>query len=176
MTSLTGNAPELPFFTDGGNPYSGAITSLGPQSVGFAGRITVNGSLLADPSKLVNYQGSTNSGDPTRPNFIYDKLVNAPIAFSPASGIGTPVAPFSGSIPDFMRQFISQQGQAAENADNLNQGQQVVLNSLQQRFNESAGVNIDAEMANLLQLQNSYAANARVLSTVRDMIDALLKL
>jgi flagellar hook-associated protein 1 FlgK len=176
VTSLTGGSAELPFFLDASTPYTGAITSLGSQSVGFAGRIAVNSSLLADPSKLVAYQGSTASGDPTRPNFIYDQLSNASVTFSPKSGIGSSVAPFSGSIPDFMRQLLSQQGQAAENADSLNQGQQVVLNSLQQRFNDSAGVNIDAEMASLLQLQNSYAANARVLSAVKDMLDTLMKM
>ena len=35
---------------------TGAITALGNQSLGFAGRIAVNAALLADPSKLVVYQ------------------------------------------------------------------------------------------------------------------------
>ena len=42
---------------------------------------------------------------------------------------------------------------------------------LQQR----EGVDVDQEMAGLLQLQNAYAANARVLATVQDMWDALLR-
>ena len=37
-------------------------------------------------------------------------------------------------------------------------------------------LNIDQEMANLLTLQNSYAATARVLSAVKDMIDTLMKI
>ena len=148
------------------------------QVVGLAGRIAVNASLLADPSKLVVYQTSpaTASGDATRPNFIYDQLNGAALTFSPQSGIGSAAAPFSGSIESFLRQVISQQGQAAQAADNLKQGQDVVFNSLQQRFNDGAGVNIDQEMANLLNLQNSYAANARVLSAVKDMIDTLLQM
>ena len=64
-----------------------------------------------------------------------------------------------------MRQVVSQQGAAAEAASNLKQGQDVVFNALQQRFSDGSAVNIDQEMANLLSLQNSYAANARVLST-----------
>ena len=75
-----------------------------------------------------------------------------------------------------MRQVISQQGAAAEAASNLKQGQDVVFNALQQRFNDSASVNIDQEMANLLSLQNAYAANARVLTTVKEMLDELLRL
>ena len=61
-------------------------------------------------------------------------------------------------------------------AANLQEGQSVVVQSLQERFNESAGVNIDQEMANLLNLQNAYAANARVLSAVKEMLDQLMQL
>ena len=49
------------------------------------------------------------------------------------------------------------------------------MQSLQQRFNDNAGVNVDQEMAHLLNLQNAYAANARVLSAVREMLDALMQ-
>jgi flagellar hook-associated protein 1 FlgK len=176
VTGLAGGTPELPFFLDGNSPFSGAVAAVGMQTTGFAGRIAVNGALAADPAKLVAYQATTAAGDPSRPNFIYDRLNGAALTFSPKSGIGSTVAPFTGSIPDFLRQVISQQGQAAENADSLNQGQQVVLNSLKERFNDGAGVNIDVEMSNLLQLQTAYAANARVMTTVRDMLDALMKL
>jgi flagellar hook-associated protein 1 FlgK len=75
-----------------------------------------------------------------------------------------------------LRQVVSQQGAAAEAAANLNQGQEVVYNALQQRFNDSAAVNIDQEMATLLSLQNAYAANARVLTTVKEMLDSLLRI
>ena len=50
-----------------------------------------------------------------------------------------------------------------------------MVNSLQQRFADKSSVNIDEEMANLLKLQTAYAANARVMSTVKDMLDALLQ-
>ncbi len=52
----------------------------------------------------------------------------------------------------------------------------MVVNSLQQRFNDESGVNIDQEMSNLLTLQNAYAANARVLTTIKDMFDTLMQM
>ena len=79
-------------------------------------------------------------------------------------------------LPEMLRQVISQQGDAAHAAANLKEGQDVVFNSLQQRFNSISSVNIDEEMANLLNLQNAYAANARVMSTVKEMLDTLLKI
>jgi flagellar hook-associated protein 1 FlgK len=175
-TSLTGGSSELPFFTDGSRIYSGAIDPLGAQSVGLSGRIAVNSGLVADPSKLVAYAAATAAGDSTRPDFLYEQLTNSPLSFSPDTGIGTSAAPFSGSLATFLRQTISQQGEAADSANNLKQGQDVVLSSLQQRFNDSASVNIDQEMANLLNLQNSYSANARVLSAIRDMLDTLMRM
>src|SRR6185312_776333 len=163
-TSLTGSV-LLPMFTDGGQPYTGAITSVGSQSVGLAGRITVNGSLLANPSALVAYQASTTSADPTRPNFIYGQMASASLGFSPSAGIGSAASPYSGTLSSYLSQITSVQSTAANNATNLQQGQDVVLSALQQRFTSTSGVNIDQEMSNLLTLQNAYAANARVMTT-----------
>jgi flagellar hook-associated protein 1 len=178
VTGLTDGVSELPFFVDGHSPYTGAINAGGSQITGFAGRIAVNANLISDPSRLVVFQTTppTASGDATRPNFLYDRLNGAVLSFSPQSGIGAPTAPFSGTIHSFMRQVVSHQGAAAEAAGNLAQGQDIVFNALQQRFNDSAAVSIDQEMANLLSLQNAYAANARVLTTVKEMLDALMRL
>jgi flagellar hook-associated protein 1 FlgK len=175
-TTFNGGSSELPFFTDGASVYTGAISVIGSQSVGLAGRITVNSALVDDPSKLISYQTGTAAGDSTRPDFIYGQLTAGSLRFSPNTGIGTTNSPFSGSITTYLRQVISQQGQAASAATSLKQGQDVVLASLQQRYDESANVNIDEEMASLLTLQNAYAANARVLSAVRDMLDTLMRM
>ncbi|TMJ05738.1 MAG: flagellar hook-associated protein FlgK [Alphaproteobacteria bacterium] len=174
---LTSGSAALPFFLDGAKPYSGALTAFGPQSLGFAGRITINPALLTDPSRLVVYQTSplTAAADPTRPNFLLNQLTQGMLDFDPQAGVGTASAPFSGSLQSYIRQMISQQGEAAATADSLNQGQQVVVSSLQQRYADKSNVSIDEEMANLLKLQTAYGANARVLSAVRDMLDQLLK-
>jgi flagellar hook-associated protein 1 FlgK len=174
-TSLLGGSGELPFFMDGGLPFSGAVTGTGRQSIGLANRITVNQSLVADPSKLVLYSGSTPNGDFTRPAFIYQQLTAAVLDFSPEAGFGSAATPFSSHLPMFLRQVMSQQGDAALAAQNLSEGQDLVVNALQQRFDENSGVNIDQEMANLVTLQTSYAANARVLMAVKDVMDTLLR-
>jgi flagellar hook-associated protein 1 FlgK len=178
MTSLTSGNPQLPLFVDGTNVYSGAITATGPQLRGFAGRISVNSQILSDPSKLVTYSVAppTASGDPTRPSFLYGQMTNASALFPPATGIGSVTTPFSGTLSSFIGQVMSQQGQAADNANNLKQGQDIVVNALQQRMNNASGVNIDEEMTSLLTLQNTYAANARVFSTIQQMFQSLLSM
>ena len=177
-TSLTSGNAQLPLFTDGANVFTGAITASGSQLTGLAGRLAVNGVLLTNPAYLVTYQTSpaTAAGDPTRPTFLFDQMANAALTYSPASGIGSTGAPFSGSLSAFVSQVIAMQGQAADNASNLRQGQDIVVNTLQDKLNRESGVNIDQEMTNLLNLQTAYGANARVLSAVKDMFAMLLSM
>lgn len=175
-TTLQSGDPTLPLFTDGRSLYTGAINASGDQKTGFASRIAINPAVLSDPSSLVLYSGSTNIGDSTRPDFIYQQLNTAARQFDPASGIGTSQGPYSGTVADYIQQVISRQGADADNASQLNDGQQVVLNALQQRFNDTSGVNIDTEMSNLITLQNAYGANARVLTAIKQMYDMLLQI
>jgi flagellar hook-associated protein 1 FlgK len=96
--------------------------------------------------------------------------------FPASTGIGSVDSPFSGSLSAYLRQVISTQGEAADNAANLAAGQEVVVNALKGRVAEGSAVNIDVEMANLLNLQSAYGANARVMSAVKDMIEQLLSI
>jgi flagellar hook-associated protein 1 len=176
--ALAGGTPQIPVFTDGNKLYTGAITSAGSQLTGLAGRIVVNAALLADPSKLTVYSTSppTNPGDSTRPDFLFSQLTTGTFAFSPQTGLGTPGTPFKGTLPSFMQQFLSLQSNASTSATQLATGQDVVVNALQQKFRSAAGVNIDTEMASLIALQNTYAANAHVMSVVQNLMNTLLQI
>ena len=178
MTSLTSGNPQLPFFTDGTASFTGEITGAGSQTTGFAGRIAVNPALLASPTSLVIYQSAppTPLGDATRPNFIDQQLTKTAFMFSPSTGIGGSAAPFNGTLSGYVGQVVGQQGLAAVAANNLKQGQDIVVNALQQRFNDKSAVNVDVEMSRLLTLQNAYGANARVMTTVKQMFDLLLQM
>jgi flagellar hook-associated protein 1 FlgK len=173
-SSLSGGSAALPLFVDVTLPFTGAPTAIGGQDVGFAGRITVNPALLSDISKLVTYAPGVAAGDPTRPNFIYQQLTGTTFQFPADTGLGSASVPYTGSVLSFLRQTLSMQGEAAANADSLSKGQAIVVNALKQRMQEVSGVNVDQEMANLINLQTAYAANARVMSAVKDMIDRLM--
>jgi flagellar hook-associated protein 1 FlgK len=175
QTALSGGTSQLPLFTDGSTPYSGAISDGTSELTGYAGRITVNPALVADPSALVAYASNTQSGDPTRPNFLVNQLTTASFTYPPDGGIGTTASPFSGTLSSYIGQVMSTQGANASSAQSLSAAQDVVVNSLQQSLSSSSGVNIDNEMANLLNLQNAYSANARVLTTVNQMYTTLLQ-
>jgi flagellar hook-associated protein 1 FlgK len=177
MSSLTSGNAQLPLFTDNGGLFSGALTANGSQQTGLAGRISVNLGLLGDPSRTVVFSTSplTPAGDTTRSDFVLTQLQSGSYRYSPQTGIGTTGAPFTGTLVNFAKQFISQQGEAATAAKQLADGQSVVLNTLQKKVTDASGVNIDDEMAHLLALQNAYSANARVMSSIKQMYDTLIQ-
>ena len=51
----------------------------------------------------------------------------------------------------------------------------MVVSTLQQKFNSTSAVNIDTEMANLIAVQHTYAANAHIMTIVQSMMNSLLQ-
>ena len=177
VQSLASGSPQLPLFNDGNSIYTGQITASGSQMTGLAGRITVNAAVAANPSALSVYSTSptTPSGDNTRSDFLFSQLTSGTFSYSPQTGLGSAAQPFNGSITNYLQQFISQQGNASTLATQLQKGQSVVVSTLQQKFNSTAAVNIDTEMSNLIQVQNTYAANAHLMSVVQSMMQSLMQ-
>ena len=176
-TALANGTTQLPVFTDGSTPYTGVITGRGTQLTGFAGRISVNSALVSDPSKFVVYNTSplTTAGDTTRSDFLYSQLTQGLFTYSPQTGLGSRTSPLTGTLPNYLQQFLNLQSNAAASAQQLAQGQDVVVKTLQQKVNSTSGVNIDTEMANLIALQNTYAANAHVMSVLQTVMQTLMQ-
>jgi flagellar hook-associated protein 1 FlgK len=174
-TAFQNDGLGIPFFLDAGTGavFTNSLDGV-DQRIGFAGRLQVNQALINDPGLLVNYQTVMMSGDASRPTYLRDALENTQIQYRQDAGLGGTGTPFTGSIADFARGAIEAQARNADLSARVHEGQQVVVTSLQDRFAEKSGVNVDEEMAKLLQLQNAYAANARVISTVKEMMDVLM--
>jgi len=181
VTALTDQGTALPFFVDGNagsQIYTGSFDT-GSQKRGFSTGIRVNPALLADPSRLVVYQTApttTSTGDPTRPSFLRDQIQSWETDFTPAISLTGSTAVYHGTSGQFLDRVIATQSQAASNAKSLADGQQVVLSTLRERAADVSGVNTDQELSDLVEVQNIYAANARIVSAVRDMFDALLRI
>lgn len=169
-TSLQGSTKALPLFLDQSAVYTGSRDS-GSQMDGLAARITVNSAVRAKPSLLVSYSTSTPSSDSTRPYKLYDAL-NSTTNWYTLEGSSTAVQKSLGGFSDTM---VSYWGTLATNATTDLTNQKVVQSNLSSSLAAGSSVSTDTEMAKLIQLQSSYAANAHVLSTVRDMLNSLLQ-
>jgi len=51
----------------------------------------------------------------------------------------------------------------------------VSRSTLQHKFNSQSGVTSDEEMSRVLSLENSFAANPRLMLTVNQMFDTLMQ-
>jgi len=181
VSGVTGEGPELQLFTDQASaPFTGTLDGGYPQKRGFAGRIGVNAAVLADNSRLVVYDttpgASTPQGDGARPRLLLERLTTAQRAFSAGSGIGDPSNGYRSTIVQFAQRVVADQGANAAEARNIDDGQKLVLNTVQSKYSETSGVSIDQEMSDLVEIQNAYAANARVVGAVKELMDTLLRI
>jgi flagellar hook-associated protein 1 FlgK len=171
-TTLTSGEAAAPFFTDGAAVYTANLES-GKQKTGFSARMVVNADLLNDPTRLVNMgSGAFNAGDPTRPQALLDRLTSLAIDFAPSQGLTT--SSIQGTAESFLQRIINNVGQNAATAQQLNDGQTIVANGLQERFDQSSKVNVDEEMAHLIELQQTYQASARVMNIANAMLQELM--
>jgi len=176
-TQTTGGGVVLPLFVDvngGQTAYTGNFDD-GGQLRGFAARIAVNANVLNDPSLLVAFDTNTASGDPARPNDLLARFSESSFLFSSRPGGPATGSPFSGTIAAYTRDVISFQAGQAELVQREKASQEIVTGTIQARVDSATKVNVDVEVAQLIVLQNSFAANARVLSVIQELIDILLR-
>lgn len=174
------NGLQLAVFTDiqqVNQLYSGSFDG-GSQKVGFAGRIAVNPDLLADNSLLVSYSTTppTGNGDASRPLDLLARFSETPFTFSPATGIGGTSQPVSTSVREFGQRIIGFQGQQAQIVKSSQEAQSIIVAAVYDRYQADTAVNTDDELARLTELQNAYAANARVMSVVQDLVAILIQI
>lgn len=175
-TSVQDQGLGFPLFIDTGNnqPYTGAVDG-GYQKTGFAGRIVVNGAIKSDPTLLIKSTSSTAIGDNARPLDILARLEQGTSAFGGENGIGSEASPFVGTVINFAKNIISFQTSQSERA-NLNlTAQEAVTTSLREKYESDTGVNVDQELADLIALQQAFAANARVIAVTSELMDTLLQ-
>ena len=80
------------------------------------------------------------------------------------------------SIEGFYRFITTQISTDGENANRNYETSTALFNTINSEFQSISGVNIDEELTNLMKFQASYGANAKVITTIDQMLDTLLGL
>ena len=70
-------------------------------------------------------------------------------------------------------QVINFQGSTIGAAITRSDDRQLTLDTIVDQMSSEYGVDVNDEMARLMELQNAYAANARIVSVVKELIDQL---
>jgi flagellar hook-associated protein 1 FlgK len=155
---------DLDLFTDSTNTVPGA-------SAGFSAQIQVRTTLAG--ADLRDGIGGTftasGASDSSLPLAIID-MFDTKQAFVAVTGLNST----SSTIEEFAAEFVSYQAnQAADYESQLN-FQEQIRSLLDERLKDESGVNLDEELASLIQLESAFAASARVLSSVQQALDELL--
>jgi flagellar hook-associated protein 1 FlgK len=173
-------------------PLPGLFTTPGATSLpattaatGLAAAIEVNPN--ADPSSggnatLLRDGGISNPGNPA---YTYNssgaaaytgriqELVGAAGAarsFDPSAGLGA-----SSSLTDYTNASVSWLQGENTHASNASSYQNALATQATSALSNATGVNLDAEMTKMLNLENAYASSAKLLTTVNSMFTALLQ-
>ena len=175
VTSTQNGGLALSLFVDGNNTdFTDHLDGVG-QKRGFASRISINSAILDDMTLMVQFNAGGTLGDDDRADYLLDRLDTMRFAtFDPK---GKQLAyRLSGTVSDYITQMVNQTGNVAAAALADDETQQLTMQTLDDRLEQEYGVDIDEEMARLMELQNAYAANARVLSSIQDLLDQLLNI
>lgn len=174
-TTATGAPEDLGFamFTDQGQPFTNNLDTDPPQKLGFAARIAINPDLLSDNRLLVQRAPGDTLGDAARPEYLLDQLnaMNFVTGGSPTVNAGK--FPLNGTLGDMIGQVLNFQGTSINSALSNRDDRQLTLDTIMNQMESDYGVNVDEEMARLMELQNAYAANARIISVVKELLDTL---
>lgn len=153
-----------------------AVPPAGTLGAGLAGQIKVNANFAADPTYLrdgetYDYNASNSSGFSGRLDSLYDGF-NALRSFDSqsdliAAGTTVSVLTFSSYSAGWLEAIRS----TAESKLEYNYA---VQTQAQDSLSKVTGVNLDYEMSILLELEHSYQATSRIISTIDNMYAALL--
>lgn len=157
-------------FTDGGGPYDPA------NIVGISNRIELNDlvalSGAAETWRFRDGLYAAAPGDPGDSNLI-QSYVDALNENRPVSSFGLGTANMSAAT--LSANLLSRFAQDNETASRASTFAASSFNELSQA-ELALGVDTDAELQNLMLVEKYYAANARVISVVDELMDTLLRM
>ncbi len=131
--------------------------------------IQVNPSLLSNTSLLL--QGATGPD----PSISQNLLVNLGNNYTFAAA-GSFTNSITTTLANYSGQIIGQASSAAAAATSNATFQTQLQSQLATQAGSVSGVNIDEELSNLIQYQNTYGANAKVMTVIQTLYDTLMKM
>ncbi len=169
----------------GGTAVAGLFTTVDASVVAFgtagiipglAGLITVSAAAKADPNKLrdgniagVNKNTENASG---YSDLLYSYLsgFETQMAFDADAGIST-----KATLLDFSTDSIGWVEEYRSDATTASENTSAMLIRSEEAYSNATGVNLDEELILLLDIEQSYKAASKLLSTIDEMLAALLQ-
>jgi flagellar hook-associated protein 1 FlgK len=169
---------------DGGSSTTGLLVALTAGEaisiqppvtglVGLANNISVNPVVVNNPWRMRDgtrlQQPSTLTGNNTLPTNIVS-MFNTQQTFTTNTGLAT-----LATLQNFGTAAIAFQANAAATTQASLDSASTIYTSLNKQFQDQSGVNVDTQLANMIQIQSSYEASARTITAIQQMMQQLLQ-
>ncbi|AWK50922.1 flagellar hook-associated protein FlgK [Clostridium beijerinckii] len=164
-----------------------------------AKNIRINGDLVTDPTKLnCNTTSTSGEGDGARANAIANLNI-LKINLSESDGLDLSgmtretflnkvgISGFSdtnclnlnagtegSTVDSYYKTIINNLAVANQEATRISSNQETILANLEDQKSAVSGVSLDEEMTNLIQFQHAYQANAKMISTIDELLDVVI--
>jgi flagellar hook-associated protein 1 len=185
VTNTLGAGEQITLQPDGGASTSGLLAAVSagerikvlPPVTGLVGTSTsmqLNPNVVNNPWRMRDgtrvQSPSTLTGDNTLPTAIIN-MMGTQLTFSSNTGLAT-----TATLENFAASGVAFQANRRATTIASLESQNVIYNNFKQRTQNESGVNVDEELAFMLQVQNSYTASARTITALKDMMDTLLQI
>jgi len=173
--TINGNTAPLELFTAPPltTPNPGAAEAVPTNDQGYSAimqvRTTLAGAELRDSDGTGTFVAN-GAGDSSLPLAVLD-MFETKQAFVAVNGLNAA----SSTLEEFAAQFIGYQANQKADYESQFEFQDEVRNLLDERLKDESGVNVDEELAKLIQLESAFSASARVLTSVQRALDDLLR-
>ncbi|MEM9169147.1 MAG: flagellar hook-associated protein FlgK [Pseudomonadota bacterium] len=154
-------------FTDGGGAFDPA------NEIGIAGRIAVNETVAAEVWRLRDGIGAAAQGPSANSDILRTMLDSLTALRTPPTSLGLTSAV---SAVEAAAGLTSLVGGARVRADNALAASNARAQALKDAELESSAVDTDAELQKLLQVEQAFAANARVIQVADQLIQQLAEI
>jgi flagellar hook-associated protein 1 FlgK len=145
------------------------------DETGLAGRITLNNALRAETAEPWRWRDGINAatqGDSGQADLLLELRANMNATVVPGSvALGSTPRSLVGHIQELSSDVAANRIRFSDASETASSYLNDVRNAV-----AADGVNTDQELQKLIELEKSYAANARVVQVVDDMLSELLRI
>lgn len=154
-----------------GHFFSGVYPNppANPGNIDNAATIQIHPDILANAALLNTTSGAT---DISIAKNLSDAMASTSVSFGAAGNL----AAQTGSLSGYASAILNDVANRADTADEAESYQSGLLSNIETRLGETTGVNLDEELAALIQQQKAYQAAAKIIQTADEMLDTLLNL
>ena len=154
---------------DNGTNFAG-VTAINNFFTGEnASNISLKQDFKKNPSLINAYKNPVDGDNQVANKMLQIQYHNIEFKYSDTNIVN--------ATPDgFYRNITAKIATDTQKSHRNKETSQAVFNAVNQEQQSISGVNIDEELANLLKYQTAYSANAKIISTIDRMLEALLSI